>query len=149
MKTKLVADPDRTVPNIPSVHSFSSRKAWEEAAWNALVIHIAGRKRSTVAKRLLHIILTPAERNHLLRRAAALTRMEAGISYRDIGKELWLTNQTISAVKKALHEHSYRSYNERGKKERVPRKVGSLLPVREPYRKRVRTKYGMIKMRPL
>ena len=83
----------------------------------------------------------------MLLRATAIARMQDGATHREISKELWLTKQTISAIKKALREHSYRSYNERGKKERVARTY-SFKPNRKPYRKRVRTKYGVIEMRP-
>ena len=54
-------------------------------------------------------------------RVAIMNRLALGKSYREIGKELWISSQTVSGIKKAVDEKSYRSYlarNER-KKERI------------------------------
>jgi hypothetical protein len=74
----------------------------------------------------------------------------SGKSYRKIGKELWLSPQTISAIKKAINEKTYRSYLERSHKERKKKKY-SPSPVSEksksrPYGRPRRIKYGTIYM---
>ncbi len=135
-------------PNIPLLSTFSSRKTWEVSAWNAFVKHISGRAHMNETRAFLDLVLTPTERKNILLRATAIARLQNGIGPSEVSKELWLTRQTISAIKKAIRERSYRSYNERGKTERKERALGSILPERKPYRRRVRTKYGVIEMRP-
>jgi Trp operon repressor len=127
---------------ISLISRYSSRKAWEEAAWSAILAYLVRLRSSEVAGRFLNIVLTALERRKMLTRAAALDRIRSGKSYREIGEELWLIPQTISTIKKALRESSYRSYHERGKTERV-KKTYSPMPKRSPKR-RVQTKYGTI-----
>src|SRR3989304_524996 len=93
---------------IPPVTAYSSRAAWEAACWRNL----------RESKELLEVLVTAHERRNLVLRAAALDRLISGKSYRQIGRELWLSPQTISGIKKAIRESGYRSYLERSKKER-------------------------------
>jgi predicted transcriptional regulator len=58
-------------------------------------------------------------------RAAALDRLSTGKSYSEIGEELWLSPQTVSGIKKAASEKSYKSYLERSKKGRKKKIYGS------------------------
>ncbi|MEY4731386.1 MAG: hypothetical protein RL681_332 [Candidatus Parcubacteria bacterium] len=83
----------------------------------------------------------------MIRRAAVLTYIKNGNSYREIGNELWAAPQMISALVKALREPSYRSYHERSRTERVKRTYTSSLSSYKPRMKRVRTKYGTREIR--
>ena len=83
----------------------------------------------------------------MIRRAAALTYIKNGNSYREIGNELWATPQMISALVKALREPSYRSYHERSKTERAKRTSPISLSSYRPRTKRIRTKYGTREVR--
>jgi Trp operon repressor len=120
----------------PSVSDYLSREEWENACW----------RRVLESKELLQLLITSHERHDLVMRAAALQGLASHKSYREIGKELWLSPQTVSGIKKAASEKTYRSYLERSKKERKRRKYDSgLSPLKPKYRGRPRrTKYGTI-----
>ncbi len=67
---------------------------------------------------LLKPIVSSAEQKKIIYRIATLDRLENGIGPRRIGRELWVTRQTISAIKKSFHEKSYRSSHVRGHEKR-------------------------------
>ena len=126
----------RAPVSLPAVSQYASRAVWEKACWEQLLYSPA---------QLTHI-LTPYERRNLILRAVAEHRLLQGVSYGDIGKELWLSPQTISVIKKGMRERGYRSYAERGKTERKKKVFHS--SVSGPRRKiRIgtpkRTKYGI------
>ena len=126
---------------IPEVSSFRSRKEWEEGCWQKIL----------GSRRALELIITPHERHDLVMRVAALNFLETGKSYRQIGRELWLSPQTISGIKKSSKEGGYRSYSERSKKERKPKNYS---PNKKPRSTRPEgiprpTKYGTIYIRPI
>ncbi len=116
---------------IPQISGYSSRKEWEEACWQEIL-------RSGTFQSLT----TASERHNIVMRAAAMEGIASGKSYRQISKELFLSLQTISGIKKAISEKTYRSYAERSKKERKRK------PKRKFYRTEHkparRTKYGRI-----
>ena len=125
---------------IPPIDNYHSRQEWEIACWRKIL----------ESKELLSLLVTSHERRNLVRRAAAIDRLISGKSYRKIGNELWLSPQTISAIKKAINERAYRSYLERSQKERKKRKYSSD-PVSaksraKPRGRPIRTKYGTIYM---
>ena len=121
---------------MPPVNDYPSRKEWENACWRKIL----------GSEDLLQMLVTPHERHNLVARAAAMDELISGKRYRQIAEELWLSPQTISSVKRAIKEDSYRSYRERGKKERKKRQYsGNLLPAKPRRRGRpLRTKYGTI-----
>lgn len=121
---------------MPPVSDYPSRVAWEAACW----------KKLAAARGLLHLFITAHERHDLVMRAVALDRLLSGKSYRQIGDELWLSPQTVSGIKKAFKEKSYRSYLERSKTERkkiIRHSLGRPAQSR-PNRSPVRTKYGIV-----
>ncbi len=122
--------------NIPPISKFPSRKEWEDACWQAI----------SKSAKLLYALTTAYERRNVVLRAAVTDRINAGESYRQIGKELWLSSQTISSIKKAVHARGYRSYRERGKSERKPKVYSRDLvqKKRRPPGRPVRTKYGTL-----
>jgi hypothetical protein len=94
---------------------------------------------------MLELVVTPYERRTLTTRAAGVSRIIAGKRSCEITRELWLSPQTISTLKKALREKTYRSYRERGKTERKAKvyhsdKKGGA----RDFRRKVRTKYGPV-----
>jgi Trp operon repressor len=121
---------------LPAVNRYPSRKDWEEACWQKIL----------KSGDLLELLVTPYERRILVIRAAVIDRLSLGKSYRQIAEELWLSSQTISGIKKAIKENSYRSYRQRGKVERKRIKYSPFLrAVRvRPDGRPVRTKYGTI-----
>ena len=121
---------------IPSLNDYSSRKEWEEVYWRRIV----------GSQKLLDLLVTPPERHDLVMRAAAIEGLTSGKSYRQISREFFVSLQTISGAKKAVAENNYRSYAERGKKERKKREY-SAGPACSKSKRRgrpVRTKYGTI-----
>jgi len=122
----------------PPIDRYSSRKEWEDACWRKIL----------KSGDLLGLLVTSYERHNLVMRAAVMDSINLGKGYRQIAEELWLSPQTISGIKKAISENSYRSYRERGKTERK-KKVYTPNPVskRRKHRGRpIRTKYGIIHM---
>jgi len=121
---------------MPLVSDYSSRPEWEAAYWQKIL----------QSKELFRLLVSSHERHNLVMRAAALDRLIACKSYKQIGEELWLSPQTISGIKKILKEKSYRSYLERSKKERKKKiySFNSLPAKTRPHGKSYRTKYGTI-----
>lgn len=139
MDKKVVKRVDKkiAIAMLPPIHNYTSRKEWETACWDTI----------SKSKELLQLLITSYERHHLIMRAAALEGLGVGKSYRQIGRELWLSPQTISVIKKAISEKNYRSYLERSKKERKKKKYGSKIISVKSTRPRGtprRTKYGTI-----
>jgi uncharacterized protein YerC len=121
---------------LPPINRYSSRKEWEDACWHKIL----------KSKNLLGLLVTFYERHNLIMRAAVMDRINSGKRYRQIAEELWLSPQTISSIRRALKENSYRSCRERSKKERK-KKVYSSSPVpkqRKHRGKPIRTKYGTV-----
>jgi len=119
---------------LPPVNCYTSRKEWERACWQKILKF-----------KTLESLVTSYERRNLVMRAAVMERINTGKKYRQIAEELWLSPQTISSMKKALSESRYRSYRERGKKERTRRVYTPLAaPRRRPSGRPVRTKYGIV-----
>lgn len=125
---------------LPPLKNYPSRKDWEDACF----------RRILESKDLLYILFSVHERRRLVLRAAALEGLASGKSYREISKELWLSLQTVSGIKKAVNDREYRSYAERSKEERKKKRYagGGLLspkPKKSKGRPK-RTKYGTIYM---
>ncbi len=120
---------------MPPASSYPSRTEWEAACW----------KKTNEYDELLQLLITSYERHHIVMRAVTLERLASGKSYKEIGKELWLSPQTISSIKKAASEKAYRSYLERskkGKKKRIYSVIKS--PRRKSKGTPRRTKYGIL-----
>src|SRR3989344_583861 len=120
----------------PPINNYASRTEWESACWRKIL----------KSRELLRLLTTDHERHDLVMRASALAGLIAGKSYKQIGRELWLSPQTVSGIKQVLNGKTYRSYLERSKKERKKRGY-STGPARRwaKYRGRPRrTKYGII-----
>jgi len=97
--------------DLPSLDAFQSRKEWEAACLNKVL----------ETKGVLEILLTPKERHNLVIRAAAVESLASGKSYRQIGRELWVSPQTLSGLRKAVAENNYRSYASRHPQVRRPK----------------------------
>ena len=126
----------KEMPQMPSPRDYSSRNEWEAACWEKIV----------GSEELLRLVVTSHERHDIVMRIAALARLVSGVSYQKIGEELWLSPQTISGIKKAVSEKTYRSYLERSKKERKKRVCSTIGEPRwhRPRGTPRRTKYGVL-----
>ncbi|KKU93964.1 MAG: hypothetical protein UY26_C0003G0114 [Candidatus Jorgensenbacteria bacterium GW2011_GWA1_48_13] len=121
---------------LPSLNRFSSRKEWETACWQEML----------KSKTLLKSLVTSYERHNLVMRAAVREGINSGKRFRQIAREMGLSLQTVSSIKKALREGDYRSYRERSKTERKKKIYGSHPSKKKPYRYYRRTKYGKVYM---
>lgn len=123
--------------NLP-INRYNSRKEWEEANWEKLIKQ----------PKILESFITEYERHILVLRVAVVARLNNGKSYREISKELWLSPQTISSIKKAINKKGYESYRKTGKTERKPKVLNSELQNKKKFQGRTkRTKYGTIYFR--
>jgi len=93
---------------LPKINNYSFRKEWETDCW----------KKILGSKDLMGLIITADERHDLVLRAAAIGEIYSGKTYREISKNLFISQQTISGIKKALKEKNYRSYRDRSRTER-------------------------------
>jgi Trp operon repressor len=100
--------------NLPLVTEFPSRKHWEAGVWEIIIIRLAEIKSVPELKKALELLLGQKERERLLYRGLTISRLNKKLAYREIGRELWVSPQTISAVKKSLLENSYQSSYKRG-----------------------------------
>ena len=100
---------------LPSRKDYETRAAWEDACWQEIS------KSSDILRRLV----TPYERHGLVMRAAVEACLAVGKSYREIGRELWASPQTVSTIKKSFRKETYRSYFQRSKTERKKRVYSS------------------------
>lgn len=94
--------------NLPLLTDFPSRKHWEAAVWQILIERLIKLPLED-AMLILQTLTSDKERNNILYRALAISRIHSGISLREIGRELWLTRQTVSAIKKSLRDGEYKS----------------------------------------
>jgi predicted transcriptional regulator len=134
-------------PNISSARHQKNRKEWEATAWSELVMWFTKHDAKTLSE-ILESLTTQSDRSYVIKRAVAMARFQHGATYREIGRELWLTQQTIRTIKKTLSTHSYVSNWERAKAQKEAR-IAKWLEKRherpEPkiYR---RTKYGKMRI---
>ncbi|MDO8601521.1 MAG: hypothetical protein Q7R62_00100 [bacterium] len=103
--------------NLPLLTDFPSRKHWEAAVWQILLERLLALPQEDAAL-ILQTLMSHSERTDMTYRALAASRIRSGISLREIGRELWLTRQTVSAIKKSLHDGEYKSSATRGHKPR-------------------------------
>ncbi len=119
--------------NLP-INNYNSRKEWEKSSWEKLIKQ----------PKILQSLITEYERRILVLRGAVITRLNSGKSYREISKELWLSPQTISSIKKSINKKDYKSYRALEKAEQKPKHGKSLLQKRKPHGRSMKTKYGII-----
>jgi len=127
---------EKVVFNLPPIKNYSSRKEWEDVCWKIIL----------KSRDLLTSVITPYERHNLIMRVVAMEKISAGKPYREISRELLLSLQTITSIKKIIERKNYRSYRERGKTERKEKRYTpnkSKIVFRE---KTIRTKYGRVRL---
>ena len=85
---------------------------WSGKLWNELITKIARSNSEKEVKNILEKLITENEKNMILRRLAVIALIQSGNSYRAIGKILWLSPNTVSAMKKnILGKHAnYKRY---------------------------------------
>lgn len=121
---------------MPLLSDYALREEWEEMCWRKI--------RSS--EKLLKLLITSHERRDLVMRAVILDRLAAGKSYKEIVRELSISPQTVSGVKKSLlEERKYKSYTKNKRRE------GNARNLRQNQKKKScgisrRTKYGITRI---
>jgi len=94
--------------------SFLGRDAqnWSEELWENLLETISKTKSKKEIKQLFEKLISKDEKNMILKRLAVIALIKSGNSYQKISEILWLSPNTISAIKKNVFENhtSYKSY---------------------------------------
>jgi DNA invertase Pin-like site-specific DNA recombinase len=94
---------------LPLLTDFPSRAHWEAAVWEILTDRLTSLNSGEEMRKALRFLLSTNEQRRVLYRSLAASRFASGIGPREISRELWLTRQTISAIKKSLLEKTYQS----------------------------------------
>ncbi len=88
--------------SIPGIQKFKSRKEWEIYVWKKIVEGFAKADSSQELGQSLNMLLTAHEKKQMIKRAVVISLLKQKKSYREIGKILWLSPNTISATRKGL-----------------------------------------------
>ncbi len=107
-----------------------SADEWSEFLWSKVLAGIVGSKSRQDVQKFLESILSARERKFLLRRLAILALLRSGKSYKEIGRILWVSPQTVSAIKKnfsgkAGQYKSHRKFNLMKKRATSPPPISS------------------------
>jgi len=102
---------------ISSVNKFKSRKEWERYIWSVLIKEITRANSIKEIEKIFDMLLTAHEKKQMIKRASAISFLKQGKSYRQIGEILWLSSNTINAIRKSLRtQEGYVSRYMRNKK---------------------------------
>ncbi len=105
------------------INEFSSRKEWEEFVWQKLIEEIAKIQSKEKVRVFLESLISEAEKNFIIKRLIAMSLIKKGKKYREIGEILWISPNTISAIKKSIKSNAlYTSRYKRTKKPKENRK---------------------------
>lgn len=103
--------------SVPSLDKFKSRKEWEAYIWKKLVSGWSKANSAQEIEKSLNMLITAHEKKQIIKRASAISLLKQGKSYREIGKMLWLSPTTISAIRKSMRAQTgYISCYTRSKK---------------------------------
>src|SRR3989344_6778020 len=107
---------------VSKLDNFKSRKEWSDYVWRRLLKDI----KNPALSAALDSLLSSYEKNIIINRFAAVTLIKDGQSYREIGRELWLSSNTVRSLKKVLENNSakeYQSYRLRSNKRKHAQEI--------------------------
>lgn len=90
-----------------SLSEFKSRKEWREFIWLEFLREVKKTKSEEQFKEILESVLSAKEKNLIINRLMAAALIKNGKTYREISELLWLSPNTISAIKKNLLRKSF------------------------------------------
>ena len=106
--------------SIPADNKFKSKNEWESYIWAKIVKGFAESNSAKEIEKSLDMLLTRHEKIQIINRASAISLLKREMSYREIGRMLWLSPQTISAIRKSIRsEGGYTSRYTRNKKSEI------------------------------
>ncbi|PIP30114.1 hypothetical protein COU12_01690 [Candidatus Jorgensenbacteria bacterium CG10_big_fil_rev_8_21_14_0_10_54_38] len=109
---------------------LNPRKKWEGLAWQRFLetAEKAGSERKL--NLLLDSVLSASEKRLIVRRLAVMALIGQGRTYREIGRRLWLSPSTVSAIKRGMRGRSpYRSRRESDREARKKKRGAEGKPV--------------------
>jgi uncharacterized protein YerC len=89
------------------ISKFKSRKEWENYVWKELLTNLATEHSPRGIQKFTQTLLTTTEKNKIIYRAAAISLLQQGKNYREIGNILWLSSSTISAIRKSVQSSEH------------------------------------------
>ncbi len=97
-----------------------SKKEWEVLIWENFVSGLSEKSKEEI-KSILGSYLSRQEKKNVVYRLSAIDLLKEGKSYREIGQILWLSPQTISAIKKSSvgKMNDYKSYRSATRQKKV------------------------------
>lgn len=97
-----------------------------EVVWDELLDKLSNTKSKKELKRALESLVSEYEKRTILRRLAVNALVQRGKSYKKIGEILWISPQTISAIKKNSFNFAtaYKSYRFSPRKSKWSRSTG-------------------------
>lgn len=97
---------------IKLLDNFSSRQKWKDYLWKELIKKFSELKSENQLEIFLNKLLTKKEKDILIKRLMIMVLIQKGKSYKEISEMLWLSPNTVSAIKKGLKNFEYKSYFE-------------------------------------
>jgi Trp operon repressor len=97
------------IKDLPLVTDFPTRAHWEAAVWQILLERIVTNTSNPELEEAFELLISPQERKSIIYRALTGSRIYSGIGTAEISRELWLTRQTIAAIKKSMLQGNFRS----------------------------------------
>ena len=101
---------------------------WELNIWSKFLVNIEKANSKKEIAKLLDNLLSSNEKILISKRLATVALIKGGKSYREIGKILWISPGTVSAIKKSIslpaNYKSSRYYCGRNKSEKIKRMKG-------------------------
>ncbi len=97
------------IKDLPLVTDFPTRAHWEAAVWQILLERIVTNTSNPELEEAFELLISPQERKAIIYRALTGSRIYSGIGTAEISRELWLTRQTIAAIKKSMLQGNFKS----------------------------------------
>lgn len=82
------------------------RTEWKDFLWNQFLETIAGAKNKKAISETLDVLFSEYEKSIITKRLAALALIRTGVGSREIGRILWMSHPTISALRKTFFGNS-------------------------------------------
>ncbi|MEK7634649.1 MAG: Trp family transcriptional regulator [Patescibacteria group bacterium] len=106
-----------------SLDNFSSRQKWKDYLWQELTRKFSELKSVRQTEIFLNKLLTKKEKDVLIKRLMIMVLIQKGKSYSEMSEMLWLSPNTISAIKNGLKNSEYKSYFEILKNKKINNKT--------------------------
>ncbi len=107
-----------------NLSEFKSRKEWEAAIWEKFLENVKMSKSKQELKKIFDGLLSASEKKTIVKRLIAISLIKQGKTYRQIREIVWVSHNTISALKKTLKKRSEYQNNPSSNKRNKMNKTG-------------------------